>query len=208
MMKRLTRFCIRRERTCHTSRELEWAAWRGITVNSSACTKFIILSSLLIWRSLTVRVAIGRCYNLSLARRSVLCSIFSGVTHWGLRGLEEAVRALPREAGKDARQETGFAKAVADSKTVWRQMNIAQGTGGQHWTRLWPKTTTPQQFTDLLLKIWRFVLTADTSLIRYWPRNTSRRMNVKPFFSERNPDVLSTSDKYACSVQGRQSCKG
>jgi hypothetical protein len=32
--------------------------------------------------------------------------------------VEEAVRALPLEAGKDARQETGFAKAVADSATV------------------------------------------------------------------------------------------
>lgn len=31
--------------------------------------------------------------------------------------MEEAVRALPLEAGKDAMQETGFAK-VADSATV------------------------------------------------------------------------------------------
>ena len=49
---------------------------------------------------------------------------------------EEAVRALPLEAIKDARQETGFAKAVAFSATVRRQMNRAQGARGQLWPRL------------------------------------------------------------------------
>lgn len=39
-------------------------------------------------------------------------------------------------SGKDARQETGFAKVVADSATVLRQMNIAHGAVSQRWPRL------------------------------------------------------------------------
>jgi hypothetical protein len=32
--------------------------------------------------------------------------------------MNEEVRVLPLEAGKDAKQETGFAKSVADSAAV------------------------------------------------------------------------------------------
>lgn len=70
--------------------------------------------------------------------------------------MEEAVRELPLEAGKDTMQETGFAKAVADSATVRRQMNIAQGAGGLRGTSRFGRnsnTTAVHSFAANNLKI-------------------------------------------------------